>query len=151
MMRSTITAIALCCLALAGCQPRGAMVGSPSASAESTIRARLQSTADGWNRGDLAAYMAVYDSSSAQMGANGAEHGPAIIEATMKRGFWKTGRPLQQLRYENVEFRPLGAHHALVTGKFVLTGADRPQRSGVFSSVWTDESGEWRMIWDHSG
>ena len=138
-------------LALSACHAN-INVGTPSAvDAERAVRARLQSTADGWNRGDLAAYMAVYDSSSAQMGANGAEHGMAIIERTMRRGFWRTGRPLQQLRYENVEFRPLGAHHALVTGRFVLNGPDLPDRTGVFSSVWSDESGEWHMIWDHSG
>lgn len=144
------SALAALFLTLAACQA-SLNVGSSPADAEQTIRARLQSTADGWNRGDLAAYMAVYDSSSAQMGAAGAEHGVANIEATMKRGFWRTGRPLQQLHYENVEVRPLGMHHALVTGRFVLTGGERPERKGVFSSVWTDESGEWRMIWDHSG
>jgi ketosteroid isomerase-like protein len=58
---------------------------------------------------------------------------------------------LQQLRYESVDIEPLGPDHALVTGKFVLTGADRPDRTGLFTTVWRRTASGWRMIHDHSG
>jgi hypothetical protein len=148
-MRLT-SVICVTALALSACAVHVNRAVSPETTA-ATIRARLDSTAMGWNRGELAGYMAMYDPGAGQMGANGAEWGRDTILAGMRKGFWRTGRPLQQLRYENVDVRMLGAHHALVTGKFVLTGADRPQRTGVFSTVWTDESGEWKMLWDHSG
>jgi ketosteroid isomerase-like protein len=84
------------------------------------------------------------------MGANGPEGGKSAIERTMRQGFWKTGRPLQNLRYEHVEVRMLGKDHALVTGQYVLSGAERPDRTGWFTTVWTRTQQGWRMIHDHS-
>ena len=69
----------------------------------------------------------------------------------MRKGVWRAGKPAQDLRYEDVEVRPLGEHFALVTGRFVLTGGGRADRIGTFSTVWTDTSGTWLMIHDHSG
>lgn len=120
------------------------------ASPDAEIRARLDSTALGWNRGDLATYLAAYTPDASEMLPDGVAHGRDRIEQTMKQGFWRTGRPLQQLHYEHVEVRMLGADHALVTGEYVLTGADRPQRTGWFTTVWARTSDGWRMIHDHS-
>ena len=122
---------------------------SPAAS-ETEIRARLDSTAAGWNRGDLATYLAAYTPDASEMLSDGVAHGVDKIEKTMKEGFWKSGRPLQQLHYEHVEVRMLGSDHALVTGQYVLAGADRPQRTGWFTTVWARTSDGWRMIHDHS-
>lgn len=125
-------------------------VQSSSAGANTEIRARLDSTAIGWNRGDLATYLAVYAPDASEMLSDGVAHGRDRIEQTMKQGFWKSGRPLQQLHYEHVEVRMLGEEHALVTGQYVLAGADRPQRTGWFTTVWARTSDGWRMIHDHS-
>lgn len=123
----------------------------PSApSSETEIRARLDSTAMGWNRGDLAAYLAAYTPNASEMLSDGPAYGVGRIEQTMRQGFWKSGRPLQQLHYEHVDVRMLGDEHALVTGQYVLTGADRPQRTGWFTTVWARTSDGWRMIHDHS-
>ena len=121
-----------------------------SATSDTEIRARLDSTALGWNRGELAMYMAAYTPDASEMLPDGVAHGRDRIEQTMKQGFWRTGRPLQQLHYEHVEVRMLGDDHALVTGEFVLTGAARPPRTGWFTSVWARTSDGWRMIHDHS-
>ncbi|MFL6336478.1 MAG: YybH family protein [Pyrinomonadaceae bacterium] len=119
-------------------------------SAEAQIRAVLDSTADGWNRGDLAKYLAAYTESATEMLSDGPRGGVEVIEQTMRNGFWKTGRPLQQLRYEHVAVRMLGKEHALVTGQYVLTGGGRPDRTGWFTTVWSRTSQGWRMIHDHS-
>jgi uncharacterized protein (TIGR02246 family) len=119
-------------------------------SAEAQIRAVLDSTAEGWNRGDLAQYLAAYTPSATEMLSDGPRGGVEVIEQTMRQGFWKTGRPLQQLRYEHVMVRMLGKEHALVTGQFVLTGGGRPDRTGWFTTVWTRTRQGWRMIHDHS-
>jgi ketosteroid isomerase-like protein len=115
------------------------------------IHAVLDSTVAGWNRGDLSRYLWAYDDSLTALGATGMERGRATLEASMRAGFWKSGRPVQQLRYEHVDIRPLGANHALVTGRFVLTGANRPDRAGWFTTVWARTPAGWRMIHDHSG
>jgi uncharacterized protein (TIGR02246 family) len=147
-----LLALSLAAMALAA--TAYAASGDPAAkkpeSAEAQIRAALNSTADGWNKGDLGQYLAVYTESATEMGPNGPRGGVKVIEQTMRGGFWKTGRPLQQLRYEHVDVRMLGKENALVTGQYVLTGGDRPDRTGWFTTVWTRTRQGWRMIHDHS-
>jgi uncharacterized protein (TIGR02246 family) len=147
-----LTAILLAAMTLAA--TAYAAFGVPAAkkpeSAESQIRAALNSTAEGWNKGDLGQYLAVYTESATEMGPNGPRGGVKVIEQTMRGGFWKTGRPLQTLRYEHVDVRMLGKENALVTGQYVLTGGDRPDRTGWFTTVWTRTRQGWRMIHDHS-
>jgi uncharacterized protein (TIGR02246 family) len=143
-------------LGLAACAaPRagsGAAPGSATAddAAGTGIRAALDSTAAGWNRGDLAGYLSAYDDSVTSRGAEGFVRGKEAAAEVMRQGFWRTGRPLQQLHYDHLEVRALGPDHALVTGRFVLTGADRPECTGWFSTVWERTGGTWRMIHDHS-
>ena len=147
--RRAIALIALS-LAAAGCQVHMTTAANPASDA-GEIRARLDSTAAGWNRGDLGAYMAMYVDSAVAMGGPEADRGVAAIERSMKAGFWRTGRPLQVLHYENVEVKMLGEAYALVTGAFVLTGNGKPDRKGSFTTIWTRTSQGWRMMHDHSG
>ncbi len=117
---------------------------------ETQIRAALESTAVGWNEGSLEKYLAVYTPDATEMRGTGPAGGVEAIEETMKKGFWKTGRPLQTLRYESVVVRMLGKEGALVTGNYILTGGGIPERKGWFTSVWRKTKNGWRMIHDHS-
>lgn len=117
---------------------------------EQEIRRTLNKTAEGWNNGDLKQYLAFYTPDATEMRSTGPAGGVEAIEETMKKGFWKTGRPLQILRYENVVVRMIDKKGALVTGKFILSGADRPDRTGWFTTVWIKTKDGWRMIHDHS-
>lgn len=119
-------------------------------SAEEQIRAVLQVTAEGWNTGDLSKYLYAYVPEATEMLSTGPAAGVEAIEKTMKEGFWKTGRPIQQLRYENLVVRMLGKENALMTGQYILSGAGRPDRKGWFTTVWTKTKAGWRMIHDHS-
>lgn len=114
------------------------------------ITAELNRTADGWNNGDLSKYLGAYVPGAKEMTSEGPKGGVEHIEKTMKGGFWKTGRPLQVLRYENLEITKLGSKNALVTGKYVLTGGGRPDRTGWFTTVWVKTKDGWRMMHDHS-
>lgn len=114
------------------------------------IRATLDTTAAGWNRGELPVYLSAYTDSATAMGANGPERGVNAIGAQMRAGFWRTGRPIQNLHFEHLEIRPLGPDHALVTGQYVLRGAGRPDRTGWFTTVWTRTPAGWRMVHDHA-
>jgi uncharacterized protein (TIGR02246 family) len=117
---------------------------------EKAIRATLDMTAEGWNKGDLKQYLSAYVPEATEMLSTGPAGGVEAIEKTMKEGFWKTGRPLQTLRYENIVVRMVGKKGALVTGKYVLTGANRPDRTGWFTTVWIKTKDGWKMIHDHS-
>ena len=43
-----------------------------------------------------------------------------------------------------------GEVHALVVGRFVLSGGGEIERSGWFSTVWEHRPEGWRVIHDHS-
>lgn len=150
--RSCSLFVVLCLAALAACATRPAsQPGSAPADADAAlIRATLDTTAAGWNRGELPVYLSAYVPEATEMLSTGPAGGVEAIEKTMREGFWRTGRPLQQLRYEHVNVRMLGRDHALVTGQYVLTGGERPERTGWFTTVWTRTPQGWRMIHDHS-
>src|SRR3954453_13378890 len=99
----------------------------------SQIVAELDSTAAGWNSGDLPKYLAAYVPEATEMTPEGPKGGVEEIEKTMRAGFWKNGRPAQILRYENIVVRPLGKKNALVTGQYVLSGGGRADRKGWFT------------------
>ena len=122
----------------------------PAEEDEAEIRRRLQSTADAWNRADLAGHVAPYADSAAFMTGRGPMIGRDKIEASLRRGFWRDGKPLQTLRYEHVSVRALGRDHALVTGRFVLTGGGQADAAGWFSLVWERGPKGWGEIHDHS-
>ena len=52
--------------------------------------------------------------------------------------------------YEQVRVRGLGETHALMTGRFILSGGGRPDSSGWFTLVWEWRDGGWKIVHDHS-
>lgn len=124
--------------------------GQQQSKDEKTIRATLDMTSAGWNKGDLQQYLSAYVPEATEMLSTGPAGGVEAIEKTMKEGFWKNGKPAQVLRYEHIVVRMLGNKNALVTGQYVLSGANRPDRTGWFTTVWTKTKAGWRMIHDHS-
>ena len=128
----------------------GAFAQAKMSKDEKAIRATLELTAAGWNKGDLNQYLSAYTPQATEMLSTGPAGGVEAIEKTMKEGFWKTGKPLQVLRYENVVVRMIGKEGALVTGQYILSGAERPDRKGWFTTVWIKTKDGWRMIHDHS-
>ena len=146
--RLALSLVTVAVVLSAACHSRSSPAPSPSAATE--IRTVLDSTAAGWNRGDLGPYMAAYAEDADAGGSNGFVHGPVAIEDGMRRGFWKTGRPTQQLRYEHLNIRMLGASDALVTGQYILSAPGLPDRTGWFTTVWEHRPEGWRMIHDHS-
>ncbi len=117
---------------------------------DAEVRRKLQSTAEAWNRADLAGHVDPYADSAAFMTGRGPMIGRDKIESSLRRGFWRDGKPLQTLRYEHVSVRALGRDHALVTGRFVLTGGGRDDASGWFTLVWERGPQGWQEIHDHS-
>jgi ketosteroid isomerase-like protein len=123
---------------------------APAPSAEPEIRALVEESAAAWNRGDLDGHLADNADSISFMTAKGPIIGKQKTADALRRGFFRDGKPVQSLRFEQVTVRSLGAGHALVVGRFVLTGGGEPERSGWFSTVWERRSEGWRVIHDHS-
>jgi ketosteroid isomerase-like protein len=123
---------------------------APAPSAEPEIRAMVEESAAAWNRGDLDGHLADNADSISFMTGKGPIVGKQKTADALRRSFFRDGKPVQSLRFEQVTVRSLGAGHALVVGRFVLTGGGEPERSGWFSTVWERRSEGWRVIHDHS-
>lgn len=124
--------------------------GFQFASDAASIKATLDTTAAGWNRGELPIYLSAYVDSATAMGSTGLVRSVRGIEGQMRAGYWRTGLPLQTLSYDHLEIRPIGPNQAIVTGRYILTGGGRPDRTGWFTTIWVRTATGWRMVHDHS-
>jgi ketosteroid isomerase-like protein len=118
--------------------------------AEREIQALLDESAASWNRGDLDGHLADNADSISFMTRNGPIVGKTKTADALRSSFFKDGRPIQQLRFEQVTIRRLGEGYALVVGRFVLDGGGQPEHSGWFSTIWQRQAAGWRVIHDHS-
>ena len=143
------TAAAAVVAVAAGTTPAVAQMAAPSAEPE--IRAMLDQSVAAWNRGDLHGHLADNADSITFMTGRGPIVGKAQTADALRRSFFRDGKPVQALRFEQVTVRPLGNGHALVVGRFVLSGGGgEADRSGWFSTVWERRPEGWRVIHDHS-
>lgn len=138
---------ALVFLLSAGSGSPGAAQGSPPREAE--LVAALQATTSMWNRGDLEGFIAPYDDQATFMTPAG-PIGKAAMRARYASRYFTGGRPDQELRFEQLAVRALAGDHALMTGRFVLTGGGKAEQSGRFTLVWARTPSGWRIIHDHS-
>lgn len=113
------------------------------------LEAIMDSSATAWNEGSLAGHLSIYDSSATFMGANGLISIPEVKENFQKKYFNGT-KPVQELRFEEIVVKPLGADFALLTGKFILSGGNQPERSGRYSLVFGKTKTGWKVLHDHS-
>jgi ketosteroid isomerase-like protein len=117
-------------------------------SANKIIAAMHQSSED-WNAGKLDAFMSLYDTASTFM----LSKGPVGIEGmreNYQKVFFNGDKPKQNLRYEELVVRPLGNDHALLTGKFVLSGNGLPDRRGIYTLIFVRRGNIWKVLHDHS-
>jgi ketosteroid isomerase-like protein len=128
----------------------GTVVAQRPGATELAIQALLDESAASWNRGDLDGHLADNADSISFMTKQGPIVGKSRTADALRRSFFREGKPLQQLRFEQVAIRRLGDGHALVVGRFILEGGGQPEHSGWFSTVWERRAEGWRVIHDHS-
>jgi ketosteroid isomerase-like protein len=117
---------------------------------ETEIQSSLDESAAAWNRGDLDGHLADNADSISFMTSKGPVVGKHRTAEILRKAFFKDGKPVQQLRFEQVTIRRLGNGHALVVGHFILSGGGQPEQSGWFSTIWERQAAGWRVIHDHS-
>lgn len=145
--RTMRAALAAAMMAVAGCTHAAGPV--PQRNLEAELLPLIEATAAAWNRADLDGHVSAY-ADSAEFMAPGPLVGRDRIKASLLRSFWRDGRPVQQLRYEQIQVRPLGPNFALMTGHCVLSGGGRPDYTCWFSLVWQRTPAGWKIIHDHS-
>lgn len=144
-MKRTLLAFGII-VCLYSCSPLKENASSPIAN---TVTSLMNVSAEDWNRGDLDKFMSIYDTAATFMTSRG-PIGVAATRENYQRVFFKEGKPIQNLRFEDMVVRPLGNDHALLTGKFVLYGNGLPEKSGVYSLVFVRRASGWKMLHDHS-
>jgi ketosteroid isomerase-like protein len=132
-----------------------ALLAPPLASAdwtadEAEIRQALAKSVDAFNRGDLPGHLAIYDPGVTFMTKDGPKPGVAPIEQSFREHYFKDGKPIQQLRFEQLAVRALGRESALATARWALAGGGKPELSGWFTLVWQRTAAGWRAVHDHS-
>lgn len=148
MLRAGIWPVVVGLAVTAAVVPSGGAQSS-RASEVASLPAALAASTDRWNAGDLEGFIAPYATQTTFMTPAGLVDREAMRQRYLARYFTGT-RPDQQLRFEQLQVRPLGEEHALLTGRFVLTGGGKPEQSGWFTLVWARTAGGWRIIHDHS-
>jgi ketosteroid isomerase-like protein len=132
-----------------------AALAAPAATAgwaadEAEIRRQLAASAEAFNRGDLPGHLAIYDASITFMTKDGPRPGIEPIEAAFREKYFRDGKAIQQLRFEELAVRPLGPDAALATARWTLEGGDQPKQTGWFTLVLQRGSTGWRAVHDHS-
>lgn len=120
------------------------------ASDEAEIRSSIDASAAAFNRGDLPGHLAIYDQSVRFMTKDGPRPGIAPIEKAFRDAYFKDGKAIQQLRFEELAVRMLTPDAALATARFVLSGGGKPDQAGWFTLVWLRTPAGWRAVHDHS-
>lgn len=124
--------------------------GTPAlAAVSSELQAVMETATKDWNRGDLDGFVAPYDERATFMTRRG-PIGTAEMRASYEKNYFGGGKPHQQLRYERLHVVPLAADSAMMTGRFVLSGGDRPEQSGWFTLVWIRTPRGWKIVHDHT-
>ena len=121
----------------------------PSSTATTAILSAMEQSSKDWNAGSLDRYMTLYDTAATFMFANGPV-GLKGIRDNYQKVFFDGDKPKQQLKYEDMVVKPLGRDHALLTGKFVLSGNGLKERRGIYTLVFVRRASGWKILHDHS-
>uniref|UniRef100_UPI0035CA3A1E YybH family protein n=1 Tax=uncultured Sphingomonas sp. TaxID=158754 RepID=UPI0035CA3A1E len=134
-------------------QARAPAVASHSAGAQAGVEAAMRDSADGWNAGDLARFMAIYSDApdTSFVTKTGVIRGKAVMAERYrtKYDFADAGKR-GVLSFATLDFRLLDPMHALYIGRYALRATDGSIQSGMTSLVFRKEPGGWRIIADHS-
>ena len=125
-------------------------VAADWAADEADIRRQIDASVLAFNRGDLPGHLAIYDENVTFMTKDGPRPGVAPIEKAFRETYFREGRPIQQLRFEQLAIRPLGPDTALATVRWILSGGEKPEQSGWFTLAWQRMPSGWRAVHDHS-
>jgi len=113
------------------------------------ISTAMNNSAEDWNKGNLDAFMSLYDASATMMMTRGPV-GLDSIRYLYEKHYFKGSMPKQNLRYSDMKVRLLGNDYALLTGAFTLYGNNLPERTGRYSLVLVRTKNGWRILHDHS-
>jgi ketosteroid isomerase-like protein len=135
-------------VAIAACALSGAQ---PDADAKQAVRKVLEDQVKAWNKGDLNGFMEGYWNSpelSFFSGGKKTRGWQATLDRYRKK-YQGEGKEMGKLAFKDLNITPLGPGHALVRGGWELT-LTKGRAGGLFTVIFTNTSGSWRIIHDHT-
>jgi beta-aspartyl-peptidase (threonine type) len=113
--------------------------------------ANLDRSAEDWNRGDLDGFLSAYapDSQPTFFASGHLRRGLAFVRSYYAPRFGP-GATRDSLHFEEINVRPLGPIHAVVTARFILSRAGQTTASGPFTLVMERRPDGWKILHDHS-
>ena len=122
------------------------------------IEAAMNDSAQGWNSGELDAFLAIYadDPGTSFTGAKGIERGLAPIRARYAKNypdqFGPGDRPKRTLlSFAFEDFQLIGTTHAHLIARWALTPATGgAAQTGMTSLLFRREGSGWKIVADHS-
>jgi ketosteroid isomerase-like protein len=113
--------------------------------------AQLERAASDWNGGNLDGFMTDYarDTLTGFLSKGRVQRGYDWIREHYAPRF-REGARRDSLRFEDVEARPLGAEHALLTARYILYRGDSTTSSGPFTLVMQRQPDGWKSLHDHT-
>jgi ketosteroid isomerase-like protein len=109
----------------------------------------MNNSANEWNKGNLDAFMNLYDPSATMMMPTGPV-GLDAIRNLYEKKYFNGNMPKQNLRYTDMKVHMLGTDYALLIGSFTLYDNNLPERSGRYSLVIIRTKNGWKILHDHS-
>jgi len=115
------------------------------------VRAVLDAQVAGWNRGDLAAFLATYRHSEDLTFFSGGTvtKGFAAIEARYKTRYGNSKETMGQLKFEDIEVIVAGPDAAFARGRYRLQMKDASP-TGLFTLLLRKSGGKWEIVHDHT-
>lgn len=137
-----------------GCKQEPDTASAPAPVARAAIEAAMRDSAAGWNGGDLDRFMAVYADDPATSYVAGGEliRGKSSIAARYAPSFKRGANTRGTLDFATLDFRMVGADHALFTARYRLTptAAGGEAAQGPTTLLFRRMPQGWRIVADHS-
>lgn len=118
---------------------------------EAAIRAVMDTQQAAWNAGDIETFMAGYHQRPDVVFTSGGaiRRGWDATLSAYRTRYIEGDAQMGTLDFSDLDVQPLGDSAAVVLGHWALR--DTPQAGhGVFSLVFTEEDGAWKILHDHS-
>jgi beta-aspartyl-peptidase (threonine type) len=122
-----------------------------AADAKDDVRKVLDDQVAAWNKGDVEGYMKGYwesDDMTFYSGGTVTKGWKPTLERYKQR-YQGEGKKMGTLAFSDVEVTALSDSHAVVLGKWKLTGLDEPA-NGLFTLIVKKQPEGWRIVHDHT-